>query len=116
MLYLRYAQAQLGVVQLDTSVFSASRPDSNTFPTAAHMVFGVKLSSSAVLETALLTGSGKSMMAADKLEIPMYLLVHKIALTFQRLYLCFRVLTIYNGTSGNVIGPIRKKPKGENPR
>ena len=55
--------------------------------------------------------SGKSKMAACKLELRVSHLVHKIAMQFQWQYLSFRGPAISNGNIVNVVRPNRKKPE-----
>ena len=63
------------------------------------------------------TGSGKSKMAASKLEIRRSQLVHKIAMKFQRPGYTFVFgVQLCNGISVNVARPNGKKPEVENPR
>ena len=47
------------------------------------------------------TASGKSKMAASKLHIPIYLLVHKIAIQFRMLFIRFLDPAKLSGTSGS---------------
>ena len=66
-------------------------------------------------ELADATGSGKSKMAASKLQIRRSQLVHKIPMEFQWLYPCFGV-QLSNENNGNVVQSNWKKPEVESPR
>ena len=70
-------------------------------------VFGSAISMVVLALLSDVTGSGKSKMAAAKLEIPISRLVVNIARKFQRLCLCFGSRNS-NGVSGNPARPNRK--------
>ena len=96
----------------DPSNITAAIQDRDIISTAIPQFSGTPNPMKILVKLPDATGSGKSKMAAKKLEIHISPLVQKIATKLQRLYLGVWV-QLSNGSGGNAVRPNGEKPEVE---